>query len=96
MFSRLEVDFFPLTTVDKWEVSFTKRRECTKDDQSSERSAATREKTPKNLDRVHRMLIDDRRFTMNKLANVIKISHERIENILQNERGMRWGGCHVC
>lgn len=41
--------------------------------------------TEENIDRVHRMLMDDRRFIIIQIANTINIHLESVKNILHNE-----------
>ncbi|XP_014772241.1 uncharacterized protein LOC106870622 [Octopus bimaculoides] len=45
--------------------------------------------TKENIDRVHRMVMDDEQMTINQVTNAISISCERVENILNYEVGMR-------
>ena len=80
-------DYAPaLSTVKKWAVEFMRGRESLEDDPRSERpSTAT---TQEHIDRIHQMVMKDRRLTISHLANVISISRERVENILHNELGM--------
>ena len=85
MVSTLMDDAPALSTVKKWAAEF-KRRESLEDDPRSGRpSTAT---TQENIDRIHQMVMNDRRLTISHLANVISISRERVENILHNEPGM--------
>ena len=54
--------------------------------------------TQKNIDRIHQMVMDDRRLTVNHRVNVMSISRERVETISHQELGMskvRIDGCSV-
>ena len=86
MVSTLGDDAPALLTVKKLAVEFKRGRESLEDDSRSGRpSTAT---TQENIDRIHQMVMNDRRLTISHLANVISISCERVENILHNELGM--------
>ena len=86
MVSTLGDDALALSTVKKWAAEFKSGRESLEDDpRSGHPSAAT---TQENIDRIHQMVMNDRRLTISHLANVISISHERVKNILHNELGM--------
>ena len=86
MFSTLGDDAPALSTVKKWAAEFKRGRESLEDDPRSGRpSTAT---TQENIDRIHQMIMNDRRLTISHLANVISISRERVENILRNELDM--------
>ena len=86
MVSTLGDDAPALSTVKKWAAEFKRGRESLEDDPRSGRpSTAT---TQENIDRIHQMVMNDRRLTITHMANVISISSERVENILHNELGM--------
>ena len=86
MVSTLGDDALALSTVKKWAAEFKRGRESLEDDSKSERpSTAT---TQENIDRIHQMVMNDRRLTISHLANVISISRKRVENILHNKLGM--------
>ena len=70
----------------KWAAEFKRGRESIKDDPKSRCPSTVT--TQENIDRIHQMVMNDRRLTISHLANVISISRERVENILHNERGM--------
>ncbi|XP_076054483.1 protein GVQW3-like [Oratosquilla oratoria] len=77
-------DYSPvLSTVQKWAAEFKRDTESLEDDPRSERPATAT--TQENTTRVHHMVIDDRRLTVNQIANTIGISYERVENILYKE-----------
>ena len=58
--------------------------------ESFEEDPIARSTTHKNIDRVHHMMMDDRRLVVNHIANSvgIRFSKERVENIMHNELGM--------
>ena len=86
MVSTLEDNARALSIVKKWAAEFKRGRERLEDDPRSGRpSMAT---TQEIIDRIHQMVMNDRRLTINYLASVISISRERVENILRNELGM--------
>ena len=86
MVSTLGDDAPALSTVKKWAAEFKRGRESLEDDpRSGCPSTAT---TQENIDRIHQMVMNDRRLTISHLANVISISRERVENILHNKLGM--------
>lgn len=70
----------------KWTVEFRKGRESFENYPGSGRSETAA--TEGNVDRVHRMLMDNRRMAINQKCNAICISRERVENILHNELGI--------
>ena len=86
MVATLGDDAPALSTVKKWEAEFKKGRESLEDDPRSDCpvSATTQE----NIDRVHHMVMDDRRFTVNQIADAVAISRERVKNILHQKLGM--------
>ena len=86
MASTLGDDAPVLSTVKKWAAEFKRGRESLEDDPRSGRpSIAT---TQEKIDRIHQMVMNDRRLTISHLANVISISRERVENILHNKLGV--------
>ena len=75
-----------LSTVKKLAAEFKRGRESLEDDLRSGRpSTAT---TQQNIDRIHKMVMDDRHLSVNYIANVMSISRERLENILHEELGV--------
>ena len=86
MISTLGDDALALSTVKKWAAEFKRERESLEDDpRLGHPSTPT---TQENIDRIHQMVINNRRLTIIHLANVISISCEPMENILHNELGM--------
>ena len=79
-------DVLALLTVKKWTAEFKKGRESFEDDPRSGRlvSATTQE----NIDRVHHMVMDDRRLTVNQMVDAVAISRERVDNVPHQELGM--------
>ena len=61
-------------------------KESLEDDDRCERP--TTAKSEKNIAHVHRVMIDDRRLTVNQIANTVGITRERVKNILHYELGM--------
>ena len=68
MIATLRDDAPALSTVKKWAAEFKRGRESLEDDPRGGRpaSATTRE----NINRVHHMVMDDRCFTFNQIADV--------------------------
>ena len=80
--STLGDDAPALSTVKKWAAEFNRGRESLEDDPRSGRpSTAT---TQENIDRIHQMVMNDRRFNHESLS----IYREQVENILHNELGI--------
>ena len=77
MVSTLGDDASALSTVKKWAAEFKKGRESFEDNPRSGRSSTAT--TQENIDRIHQMVINERRLTISHLADV---------NILHNELGM--------
>ena len=74
MVSTLGDDAPALSTMKKWAAEFKRGWESLEDDPRSERpSTAT---TQENVDRIHQMVMNDRRLTISHLANVFSISCE--------------------
>ena len=75
MVSTLGDDDPGLSTVKKWAAELKTGRESLEDDPRSRRpSTAT---IQENIDRIHQMLMNDRRLTISHLTDVISISRER-------------------
>ena len=86
MVSTLSDDAPALSTAKKWAAEFKRGRESLKDDPRSGRLSTST--TQENIDRIHQMVMNDRRLTISHLANVISIYREPVENILHNELGV--------
>ena len=69
MVATLGDDAPALSTVKKWEAKFKRGRESLEDDPRSGRPASAT--TQENIDRVHHMVLDDRRFTVPGLFDLI-------------------------
>ena len=71
-------------TVERWAAHYKICKESLEDDDRSGRpTAATAEE--ENIAHVHRIVMDDRRLTVNQIAHTVSISRERVVNILHNE-----------
>ena len=86
MVASLGDDASALSTVKKWAAEFKRSRESLEDDPRSGRPASAI--TQGNIDRVHDMVIDNRRLTVNQIADAVAISREQVKNILNQELGM--------
>ncbi|XP_014768872.1 uncharacterized protein LOC106868221 [Octopus bimaculoides] len=73
-------------TVQKWAAEFRRGNGSSEDDSRS--GCSTTVITMENFDRVHHMVMDDRRLDINEITNAISIFRERVENIQYNELGM--------
>ena len=81
MVSTLRDGALTLLTAKKWAADFKRGRESLEDDPRSGRPFTST--TQVNIDRIYQMVMNDRRLTISHLANVISISREQVENILQ-------------
>ena len=79
-------DVSALLTVKKWTAEFKRGRESFDDDPRSGRLASAT--TKENINRIHHMAMDDRRLTVNQIADAVAISRERVDNVLHQELGM--------
>ena len=86
MIATLGDNFPALSTVKKWAAEFKRGRESLEDDPRYVCPASAT--IQKNIDRVHHMVMDDRRLIVNQIPDAIAISRERVENILHQELGM--------
>ena len=75
-----------LSTVKKWAAKFKMGRESLEDNPRSGCPASAT--TQENIDCVHHMVMDDRRLTVNQIADPVAIFHEQVENILHQELAM--------
>ena len=73
-------------TVKRWAALFKMGRESLEDDDRCGRPLTAT--TEENISHVHRIVMGDRRVTVNEIATSVGISRERVENILHNELGM--------
>ena len=73
-------------TVKRWAALFKMGRESLEDDDRCGRPLTAT--TEENISHVHRIVMGDRRVTVNQIATSVGISRERVENILHNELGM--------
>ena len=86
MVATLGDDSPALSTVKKWAVEFRRAWESFEDDLSSGCSFPVT--TQKNTGCIHDMVMDDRCLAVSHIANVLGISHERVENIFCEEPGL--------
>uniref|UniRef100_A0A3Q0RHJ7 Mos1 transposase HTH domain-containing protein n=1 Tax=Amphilophus citrinellus TaxID=61819 RepID=A0A3Q0RHJ7_AMPCI len=98
MVATLGGDAPTLSTVQKWAAEFKRGRERLEDDPRFKHPATAT--IQENTDLVHHMVMDDRRLTVNQIANAVGISQERVGNILHNKTGMskvsaRWVPRHL-
>ena len=70
----------------KWAAEFKRGKESLEDDPRS--GCPSPASTQENIDCIHQMVMNDRRLTISHLADVISISHKRVENIFHNKLGM--------
>ena len=75
------------TTVKFWAAEFKRGRKSLGDDERSGRpKTATADD---NIAKVHQMVLDDRRIKVREIAEVMKMSKERVCHILHQDSGMR-------
>ncbi|XP_050527885.1 protein GVQW3-like [Daktulosphaira vitifoliae] len=75
------------TTIKRWYAEFKRGRRDTDD---AERSGRPNEAiTPENIEKIHKIVLNDRKMKLCQLANVIKISKERIGFILHENLSMK-------
>ncbi|XP_014487254.1 PREDICTED: uncharacterized protein LOC106751024, partial [Dinoponera quadriceps] len=76
-----------ISTVKKWAAEFKRGRTSLKDDPCEGRPKTAT--TPETIEKVHNIVLDDRRVKVCEIAEAVGISEERVRNILQEELGMR-------
>lgn len=74
------------STVKKWAAEFKRGRESLEDDPRSGRPATVT--TEESIDKIHDMILADRRITERQIAFELTISQERVHNIIHDELGM--------
>ena len=75
------------TTVKFWAAEFKRGRKSLGDDERSGRpKTATADD---NIAKFHQMVLDDRRIKVREIAEVMKMSKERVCHILHQDSGMR-------
>lgn len=76
-----------ISTVKKWAAEFKRGRTSLQDDEREGRPKTAT--TPEIIEKVHTMVLDDRRIKVRELAEAVGISEERVRKILHEELGMR-------
>lgn len=75
------------STVKKWYAEFKQGRTSTDD---AKRSGRPNEAvTDENVKKVHRIVLDDRNVKVREIADIVKISTERVRHILHENLGMK-------
>lgn len=72
--------------VKKWTALFKQGRQSVQDDPRSGRPSTA--VTPENVDKIHDMVLADRRVKIREIANIMGISTERVYHILTEELGL--------
>lgn len=72
--------------VKKWTAEFKRGRDSLEDEPRSGRPPTA--STSETIEKIHDMLLSDRRITIRYIANEVKISQERVHAIIRNELGM--------
>lgn len=72
--------------VKRWAAKFKRDRTSLVDDERSGRPTAT---TTDNIEKVHQMILDDRRVKIREIAEAVGISKESVCHILHEELSMR-------
>jgi len=87
-FIKVYGDSFPsFTTIKKWAAEFKCGRTSLEDDPREGRPKSAT--TPKIIEQVHDMVLDDRRMKVREIAETIGISKERVGYILHEEMDMK-------
>lgn len=76
-----------MSTVKKWAAEFKRGRTSLEDDPREGRPKTAT--TPETIEKVHDIVLDDRRVKVSEIAEAVGISEERVRNILHNQLGMR-------
>jgi len=76
-----------LATVKRWHTEFKRGRESLDDDPKSGRPPTSI--NDKNIDAVHDLIMADRRITIDKIADILVISHGSVVSIIHDELDMR-------
>lgn len=74
------------STVKKWSAEFKRGRESLEDDHRSGRPVTAT--TEESIEKIHQMILADRRVTERQIAFELTISQERVHNIIRDELGM--------
>jgi transposase len=96
-FIKVYGDFFPsFSTIKKWAAEFKRGCSSLEDDTREGRSRNTT--GPEIIQKVHDVLLDDRRMKVREIAKTVDISKECVEYILNEELDMkklraRWVSC---
>ncbi|EYC30978.1 hypothetical protein Y032_0004g1883 [Ancylostoma ceylanicum] len=75
------------STVSFWVLEFRRGRKRSEDESRAGRPKSAT--TPEIIDKVHDMVLDDRRVKVNEIEEALGISHERVIHILHNELGLK-------
>jgi len=76
-----------ISTVKKWAAEFKRGRTSLQDDEREGRPKTAT--TPEIIEKVHKIVLDDRPIKVRELAEAVGISEERVRNILHGELVMR-------
>lgn len=76
-----------MSTVKKWAAEFKRGRTSLEDDPREGRPKTAT--TPETIEKVHDIVLDDRRVKVREIAEAVGISEERVRNILHKELEMR-------